>query len=219
MNELLRKIANTVIANLDNTTEIGLFKGRMGLTIFLYEYARYSGNSVYEKMADTLIDRIYTQFKPGISFSMIDGSASIGIGLSYLLRNHFIEGNIDNILQDLDRKLLDSSEDVLFKETTSTIPVFSSGAYLLSRLPLCSVEQKEKWIMNIIDTGISFMWKIIIRKKFEPKLSLLNSMFLVYNQLMKYNIDKENVLQCMKHAKEVLPLCFPHGEVRQAMVN
>ena len=46
MNELLRKIANTVIANLDNTTEIGLFKGRMGLTIFLYEYARYSGNSV-----------------------------------------------------------------------------------------------------------------------------------------------------------------------------
>ncbi|WP_211146888.1 MULTISPECIES: hypothetical protein [Bacteroides] len=198
MNELLRKIANTVIANLDNTTEIGLFKGRMGLTIFLYEYARYSGNSVYEKMADTLIDRIYTQFKPGISFSMIDGSASIGIGLSYLLRNHFIEGNIDNILQDLDRKLLDSSEDVLFKETTSIIPVFSSGAYLLSRLPLCSVEQKEKWITNIIDTGISFMWKIIIRKKFEPKLSLLNSMFLVYNQLMKYNIDKENVLQLQK---------------------
>lgn len=34
MNDILRKIANTVIANLDNTTEIGLFKGRMGLTIF-----------------------------------------------------------------------------------------------------------------------------------------------------------------------------------------
>ena len=30
--------------------------------------------------------------------------------------------------------------------------------------------------------------------------------------------NKENVLQCMKHAKEVLPLCFPHGEVRQAMI-
>ena len=116
MNELLRKIANTVIANLDNTTEIGLFKGRMGLTIFLYEYARYSGNSVYEKMADTLIDRIYTQFKPGISFSMIDGSASIGIGLSYLLRNHFIEGNIDkeNVLQ-LQKDLLRLSVNALEK--------------------------------------------------------------------------------------------------------
>ena len=31
--------------------------------------------------------------------------------------------------------------------------------------------------------------------------------------------NKENVLQCMKHAKEVLPLCFPHGEVRQAVVT
>lgn len=198
MNELIRKIANTIVAGLDNTTEIGLFRGRMGLAVFLYDYARYSGSSVYERMADELIDKIYGQLKPGISFSIIDGSAGIGVGLSYLLQNHFIEGDPDNILRDLDKKLIDNSEDVLFKEITSATPVFSSGIYLLSRLPLCSAGQKEKWVTNIINTGISFMWKIIIRRKFEPKLSLLNSMFLVYNQLLKEGIDEENVLQLQK---------------------
>lgn len=198
MNKLIQKTANTVVANLDNTTEIGLFKGKMGLTIFLYEYAKYSGNSIYGKIADRLIDNIYSQIKPDISPSVIDGSAGIGFGLSYLLSNHFIEGEPDNALHEVDERLLDHPQRTLLKEMTFQTPVFSSGLYLISRLSSCNTEQKNRWINKLIETGIFFICEITKRKRFEPKLSLLNSMFLVYNRLLEENIDKENVFQLQR---------------------
>lgn len=198
MDKIVRRIANTVVANLDNTTEIGLFKGKMGVSVFLYEYAKYSGSIVYEKMADQLIDDIYARIKPNISASLIDGSAGIGCGLCYLLQNHYIEGDTDDILRDLDKQLLSNCEDTIMKELTFSTPVFSSGVYLLSRLPLCNEEQQKKWVTDIIDAGIFFMWEIVQRKNCVPKLSFLNSMFLVYNRLSQENIQKENVLQLQK---------------------
>lgn len=198
MNVLIKKIANTVIANLDNTTEIGLFKGKMGLAVFLYEYAKYSGSLVYEKVADQLIDEIYARIRPNISIGVIEGSAGIGCGLCYLLTNHLIEGDVDDVLFDLDKALLDNLENNIRKEMASQNPVFSGGVYLLSRLPLCNAEQKKKWVTEIIDIGIYFMWEIVQKKKVIPKLSFLNSMFLVYNLLANENIEKENVLQLQK---------------------
>ncbi len=198
MDKLIQKIANTVVANLDNTTEIGLFKGKMGLSVFLYAYAKYSGSSVYENMADQLIDEIYARIKPNISPSLIDGSAGIGCGLCYLLQNHYIEGNPDHVLRDLDKQLLNNAEAIITKESTSPTPVFSSGVYLLSRLSLCNAEQRQKRIIEMIDVGIFFMWEVVQRKNFVPKLSFLNSMFLVYYRLSKENIETENVKQLQK---------------------
>lgn len=148
MNKLIQKMINTVIANLANTSEIGLFNGKMGITLFMYEYAKtISDNTEYEEIADLLIDDIYSQIKPDMPLSLVDGYAGVGFGLSYLLKEGLIDGDPDDVLQDIDKRLLENPKDVLSKEMMSQTSVFSSGLYFLSRVSFCNDEQKKNGLI------------------------------------------------------------------------
>ena len=200
MSKLVEKLVNTVIANLNNTSGIGLFNGKMGLTLFLYEYTRYSNNMVYGKIAEQLIDDIYRQVRSDLSPSMLDGIGGIGYGLIYLLNNQFITGDSDDVLCDVDKYLLDNTREILLREMVFPIPVYSSGLYLLSRLSLCrSVEKKQEWINSTIDAGIFFILECVRKKNFKPKLSLLYSMLFVFSKLPVDCTDcNENLVQLQK---------------------
>ena len=91
MNETLQRIANTIVVNLANTEPIGLFDGKIGVCLFLYRYARYSGNGIYERIASNLLDEIFNQLKPDLSPSAIDGVSGIGLGLTNLIKDGFLE--------------------------------------------------------------------------------------------------------------------------------
>ena len=47
MKNILMRLANTIVANLDNTIDDSLIDGKTGVALFLYEYGSYSGCSVY----------------------------------------------------------------------------------------------------------------------------------------------------------------------------
>ncbi len=193
MDQSMQKIANTVVANLANTSEVGLFKGKMGLTLFMYEYAKKKSiNNAYEATADMLIDDIYKQIKPNIATNLIDGSAGIGFGLSYLLKNGLIDGEPNNVLEDIDKRLLENPKNVLLTEMTLPIPVFSSGFYFLARSSFCNEEQKSRWINLLSDAAIYFVLSIVKKQHFEPRLSLLNSMLFIFNQISKECNAEEN---------------------------
>lgn len=72
MDKILQQIANTIVANLKNTESIGLFNGKIGIALFLYKYAHYSGSTVYEEIASELLDDVFNQLKPNISPSIVD---------------------------------------------------------------------------------------------------------------------------------------------------
>jgi len=55
----LQRIANVLLLNASFTDNLGLLNGKMGIAIFFYQYARYTGNKVYEDYAGELIDEIY----------------------------------------------------------------------------------------------------------------------------------------------------------------
>ena len=93
MDKILQQIANTIVANLKNTESIGLFNGKIGIALFLYKYAHYSGSTVYEEIASELLDDVFNQLKPNISPSIVDGLGGIGHGLSVLLGEHFVESD------------------------------------------------------------------------------------------------------------------------------
>ena len=44
---LLRKIANTIVANLNNIPSDGLFYGKTGVSMFLFAYSRQTGIKQY----------------------------------------------------------------------------------------------------------------------------------------------------------------------------
>jgi len=93
----------------------------IGQAIALYTYARYSGDSLYEKQAGELVDlAMENGFRILPSLGLERTLCSLGCGLTYLLRNGFVDGNEDEILTDLDERLhslclkWDEEEDILY---------------------------------------------------------------------------------------------------------
>lgn len=70
--------------------------------IYGYVYSRYSGDTRYEEEACRLLDRLSDTMSGEMPVCLQNGLLGIGCGLVYLLRNHFVEGDEDEILEELD---------------------------------------------------------------------------------------------------------------------
>lgn len=85
----------------------GLYNGRLGMAILFYEYSRFGDDSLYEQFADEIIDSVL-ELPNDLSFNFSNGLSGIGWGIVYLLRNGFIEGDINDMLFDIDNKFKES---------------------------------------------------------------------------------------------------------------
>lgn len=188
MDKLLLKIANTIVANLNNTTGPGLFNGKMGISLFFYEYSRFCGNKWYESVADKLIDEIYNQSEGTTYSSLASGYGGIGVGLSYLLKKKFIEGNATEVFSKLDCCMLEESLDVAFNDLRTREQMFSSGIYLIERLGLGEINEEQ--IKQVMDTA-QFLVSLTKDKHNRPewRLSMLNSLIYCLSKFNQLNMD------------------------------
>lgn len=185
MNKILQQVANTIVTNLANTEPTSLFNGKIGVCLFLYKYARYSGNKVYEDIASNMMDDVLEQLALDMSPSIMDGLAGIGYGLIELLREEFIEGDPDeDIFQDMDAVLLRNIKPLLTKEINTSTPLYSSGIYLISRMSFHKESVESAWISEVIECAIDVISNYV-KKGQVPKLSLLNSMLYAFGKLIK----------------------------------
>lgn len=162
-NKYLQYIANIICLNYQHINYTGLIRGHLGVVIFLYHYAKFSGIKEYEKKADGLLDYVLTEIAPDVDKSFSYGIYGIGWCLKYLARKGFIEINKEtlsdyDLLASYGWSNFETKEDML-----SEIPLFSKGIY-------CSDVVDETIIRNT-----SEVLKETIDKYTINKLSYLNS--------------------------------------------
>lgn len=199
MDKILQQIANTIVANLKNTELIGLFNGKIGIALFLYKYAHYSGSTVYEEIASELLDDVFNQLKPNISPSIVDGLGGIGHGLSVLLGEHLVESDPeDNVLNDIDKILLCDIRSSSMKELRSPYPLYSSGLYLLSRLYYDKDTVDQAWVTNVIVQANLVLSDCIRQKKYGMlRLPYLNSILYVSLKLSEMREIEVDTLESL----------------------
>lgn len=101
---VLMQIANALSANVQKLPDPGLLEGKMGVAVFLYHYARYSGRTAYNQLAGNLLDEILESMSDSeISFST--GLSGIGWGMKHLLDEHFCEAE-DDMLEEIDNSMI-----------------------------------------------------------------------------------------------------------------
>jgi len=83
----------------------GLMHGNTGLCIYFYLLARKTSNRDYEKYADELLDKAFANLSTSAPADFENGLAGIGWGIEYLQQNAFVEGNTDEILEEVDNKV------------------------------------------------------------------------------------------------------------------
>jgi hypothetical protein len=80
----------------------GLGNGKLGIAIFLYNYARAASSKEYEILGDDLIEDVVNGINSSVLCDFEDGLTGIAWGIEYLTRNGFLDGNTDDILSEVD---------------------------------------------------------------------------------------------------------------------
>ncbi|MDH6310615.1 hypothetical protein M2451_003466 [Dysgonomonas sp. PFB1-18] len=129
---ILQEIANTISITVQCIPSNSLLTGRMGVTIFLYQYARYSNNSQYEALAESLLDKIYSQVNDDASMFFAEGLPGIGWGLNYLVQEQYVVAESD-LFDDIDDAVREITTKQFLEDLDEKIPLFSKGLYFTAR--------------------------------------------------------------------------------------
>ncbi|GCB35512.1 lanthionine synthetase LanC family protein [Bacteroides faecalis] len=105
--EMLQRIARYLMLHSSFMDKIGLFEGKMGIILFFMNYSKYTGCKRYEKFAGELIDEIYAEIHIDCSPNFGNGLAGIAWGMEYLIRNNFVKADPDEVLRELDYRILE----------------------------------------------------------------------------------------------------------------
>lgn len=107
MNELdYRNISEVIMDAIEHADNEGVMHGNAGFSIFFYHLARNTNNSEYELFADKLLDKVFANLSISVPPTTFEnGLAGIGWGIEYLEQNKFIEGNTDEILEEVDNNV------------------------------------------------------------------------------------------------------------------
>jgi hypothetical protein len=79
----------------------------MGLVLFFANYYRLTGNKVYERTADELMDQVIQDLNKNLPIGFGNGLMGIGWGVEYLIQNGYIEGDSLEVCEEMDIKLLE----------------------------------------------------------------------------------------------------------------
>lgn len=128
-----QRMINTLLLHSSFIDTLGLLNGKMGISIFFYHVARKTGNTIYEDYAGELIDEIYEDINLSTPLDFANGLAGIGWGIEYLVQNHFIEADTDDVLGEIDKRLMPLIL-ILPPSLGLCEGVIGLGAYLLKRI-------------------------------------------------------------------------------------
>lgn len=102
----LHQTIEELLINNTNGDDLSLFHGKMGLVLFFFHYYRHTHNSLYEKIVEELLNDIYEDVHNDIPINLEFGLCGLGWGIEYLAQHQFIEGDTDEILEDIDTKIM-----------------------------------------------------------------------------------------------------------------
>lgn len=114
--------------------DIGLLYGKMGIAIFFFQYARYSKIESYEDFAMQLIESVVHEINETTPVDYAFGLAGIGTGIEYLIQEKFIHANSNEILKEIDYKMINVVHSRLVKNASLEKGICGIGRYYVYRI-------------------------------------------------------------------------------------
>lgn len=158
--ETLRRIARYLMLHTSHQHNLGLLNGKMGVAIFFFHYTEYMAKKVYKDFAGELINEIYNEIHVNYLCDFKDGLSGIAWGVEYLVRNQFVEGETDKILEDLDRQILERDVRRIQDNTLGT-GLKGLAYYVISRCAnmVRNNNISEEYILDLIKALQSNVYK------------------------------------------------------------
>jgi len=120
MEEIQKKLTDKLLSTNLNRYPVSLFHGKMGLSIYFYQLSKIGSNPEYHSKAEQLLDQILmNDLSINQSIDVEDGLAGIGLGVTWLVKNGFIEGDLNEMLEVIDDAIY---RRIVFQPSPSHLP-------------------------------------------------------------------------------------------------
>ncbi|WP_333598259.1 hypothetical protein [Paraprevotella clara] len=107
MKKEMDKIVDYLLLRSSYMQELGLFHGKMGVVVALYLYADAYGDEVMREYAWELFQQVYDGVHTDMPVGLERGLAGIGYGTTLLCKRGLVECSLNDILEDIDRKIME----------------------------------------------------------------------------------------------------------------
>jgi len=119
MENIQKKLTDKLLSSDFDRYPVSLFHGKMGLSIYFYQLSRIESNPEYQTKAEQLLDRILQHdLSPNHPVDVEDGLAGIGLGVTWLVKNRFVDADLNELLEVIDnaiyRKIVFAANPVQF---------------------------------------------------------------------------------------------------------
>lgn len=103
------------------------------MSLFFFLLSRHTGNHWYEEFAGELLDDVCSSLSLQCPVTFADGLCGIGWAIEFLKKEGFIDGDTDDILEEVDKQVME--RDVRrITDTSLETGLAGIAAYVRSRL-------------------------------------------------------------------------------------
>lgn len=132
---VLKQIANHLLMNVNGLDDIGLFRGKIGIMLFFAHYGIYSANNIYIVFSRDLYDDVCESISESTPINFGSGLSGIGWSLSYLYKKSMIDDDLEEILRDVDKKIMEYDLSRIDDKSLEN-GVLGISCYIKSRIEL-----------------------------------------------------------------------------------
>lgn len=177
----LQAITNILLVNNQCVKEYGLLNGKMGICLYLYEYARLINSVEYTDCADNILDEIINNINEVNDFDFSTGLPGIAFGINYLLKHKFVEGDPDDVLGEMESRIHRSIANYLHETKNVMPPLIISPIYFIYKGDLFS----KKYLLNI---AIEYIDRMLHSDTYLTSTCLNSMLFFLKNVKKHINL-------------------------------
>lgn len=132
---------------------------RMGRIIAFYTYARYSGRLGVLRFADRELEKLLSSLSEHAPCRLDNGLLGVACGIVYLLRNAFVEGDENEVLENIDEVFV---KQLYQHSNADDIDRYGWLYYFRLRFSSDSLLQEEK-IYTVFRQSLTYLLNCLIR--------------------------------------------------------
>lgn len=128
------KLKKTFIDRSINNPNLGLCDGKIGVAIYLFHLNRHNNDKEAGELAFNLVEDVVNKISISMGLNHVDGLSGIGSGISYLIRNNFIEGDENELFAELDNYIFNYLYNTDHTDFSLNFGLMGIGHYFLNRI-------------------------------------------------------------------------------------
>lgn len=212
MEKLFYNMNKTLLTSIDQNF-YGLSNGKMGLCIYFYHLSKLENNYEYVVIAEKLLNEVLENINLYSPVNVNTGLAGIAIGVNHLLKENFLEGDVNEILEDIDNVIF----KVIVFESDSLDVSISEYIYMLYYLYIRYVEQEDyqKYISKgLIIKVIDYIYQKLTPDFFNEPSSFsshyhLPVLLFIIGKIISLNIYNARIYKILDEFKLKILGSFP----------